>query len=153
MVMTADRIYYIPYELVSAQQIVSLHCRMNSAVGAQFRMGIYRMGSDGDPQELIYETADLIPAANGFNETFTAIDLPAGHYFTSIASDAADTVYCYAGIASYISGSLGSQNSTALGTYPCNLAYEASASWATLPATAAPTTRTADKAPRILMGI
>lgn len=58
------------------------------------RMGLYRVGSDGNPAGLIVESGSIDVASTGVKtSTFTAFVLPPGHYWLGLLSDGTSALY------------------------------------------------------------
>lgn len=71
-----------------------INCTTAGAGGTILRMGLYRVGSDGNPAGLIVESGSIAVSSTGVKtSTFTAFVLPPGHYWLALLSTATTALY------------------------------------------------------------
>ena len=71
-----------------------INCTTAGGAGTILRMGLYRVGSDGNPAGLIVESGSIDVASTGVKtSTFTAFVLPPGHYWLGLLSDGTSALY------------------------------------------------------------
>jgi hypothetical protein len=131
---TADRVYYVPFLWLGQQKITHLCYRcVTTAGGGKSRVGIYTVGSDGEPETLLVSTGDITPANATSHETsVTAFTLPVGWYYIAYVGDLADSIG--ACVTNYFMVGPNGCSYGSSGANPGAMFYEASASWTTLPA-------------------
>jgi hypothetical protein len=132
--MTADRVYYIPVRFSMARKLAGLAFQPTNTVGTKLRVGLYQCETDGMPGAIIEESSDIAPTAAIKTFTFSAAIHADGWFYVGIASDDA-TIVKGCGNTSILASPL-SHRANNLNS-PMRFIYEDSASWATLPATAA----------------
>lgn len=87
----ANRIYYMPFYHPYSKSYTTLGTEIvaNNGTG-NVRVGIYSVGSDGLPDQLIVDSGAISTASTGFVEaTVTAFKLEKGYYWSSVLSDLA----------------------------------------------------------------
>lgn len=71
-----------------------INCTTAGGAGTILRMGLYRVGSDGNPAGLIVESGSIAVSSTGVKtSTFTAFVLPPGHYWLALLSTATTALY------------------------------------------------------------
>lgn len=71
-----------------------INCTTAGSAGQILRIGLYRVGSDGNPAGLIVESGSIDIASTGVKtSTFTAFVLPPGHYWIAFLSTATGALY------------------------------------------------------------
>lgn len=71
-----------------------INCTTAGGGGTILRMGLYRVGSDGNPAGLIVESGSISVSSTGVKtSTFTAFVLPPGHYWLALLSTATTALY------------------------------------------------------------
>lgn len=129
--VTADRLYYFPFQLAYGVTVASLCATVNTAVASsKARFGIYRMDNDMVPTSLLLETADIDTTTAVLKVgAVTSTYLPPGWYFGACVTNAAVGWLAY-GRSDFVGGPLGYAGRVVS-------LYEAlAAGWTALPATA-----------------
>ena len=93
-----DRLYLIPVHVAYNGKIGAIRAYINTVatVGSKCRLGIYLMGADSRPGEIIFESADISTlATGGVSATFTAARLPDWVYL-AFAADGDPVMRSYA---------------------------------------------------------
>ena len=87
--VVADQLLFVPFYLTASADVDALAVRVGTAAsGKSIRLGIYDVGSDGQPGALLAETSSLSVAGTGDNiGTITRVRLQPGWYFTACVSD------------------------------------------------------------------
>lgn len=71
-----------------------INCTTAGSGGTILRIGLYRVGSDGNPAGLIVESGSISVSSTGAKtSTFTAFVLPPGHYWLALLSTATTALY------------------------------------------------------------
>lgn len=71
-----------------------INCTNAGSAGQILRIGLYRVGSNGNPAGLIVESGSIDIASTGVKtSTFTAFVLPPGHYWIALLSTATGALY------------------------------------------------------------
>lgn len=132
MTATVDRLYYFPFELRIGTTITHLCVSVDTAVAAsKARLGWYRMGLDGNPDNLLLESADVDTTTVGDKiMAVTNTFMPPGWYFAACAANAA-VGYLASSRVEFHGGPLGN------GGRDVSLYQTLAAGWTALPATAA----------------
>lgn len=136
LTVTADRLYVIPFKVDSAYDINGFHIDMNTAGAASTKahIGLYRMKSDGQPGELIVETADIDTsvAAAVLSPSVTQTRIAPGWYFVGFVCSGTPTVQAYPSSA-YGVNPMGIENGAG-SMLPIVIGYKSIAGWSALPA-------------------
>ena len=86
-VLTANRVYYMPFLWAGSQPINALGVKINTLVTLSFRLGLYQ-NNKGNVGNLIDQTATLVDVAGTFiTGSITTLSLPAGWYFIALVAD------------------------------------------------------------------
>lgn len=88
LVTVADRMYIANFRISSHRRVTAFKMRVSSPVSGQCRMGLYRVGSNGKPAELIAQSADISTGASGvITWTLSTPKIfPAGWYYFAFAT-------------------------------------------------------------------
>lgn len=71
-----------------------INCTTAGSAGQILRIGLYRVGSNGNPAGLIVESGSIDIASTGVKtSTFTAFVLPPGHYWIALLSTSSTALY------------------------------------------------------------
>lgn len=71
-----------------------INCTTAGSAGQILRIGLYRIGSNGNPAGLIVESGSIDVASTGVKtSTFTAFVLPPGHYWIACLSTSSTAMY------------------------------------------------------------
>ncbi len=136
LAVTANRLYVIPFKVDSAYDINGFHIDMNTAGAAstKARIGLYRMKSDGQPGELIVETADVDTsvAAAVLSPSVTQTRIYPGWYYVGLVCSGTPTFQAYPSSA-YGMNPMGIENGT-VSMLPIVMGYKSIAGWSALPA-------------------
>lgn len=134
--VTADRLYLAPFKVDSAYDINGFYIDMNTAGAAstKARIGLYRILPDGQPGELLCETADIDTsvAATVLSPAVTQVRVNPGWYYVGLVCSGTPTFVAYATNAAGpsplgLNGSAGSME-------PIQFIYKSIAGWSALPA-------------------
>jgi len=134
--LVADRMYYIPFWYIYEGLVDAIACNVQVAAGTLARIGIYEYDSDGNPGDILIESADIDSSTTGIKvSTFTSQIRRPGWYYHGIMCDGAAAFrgedYNYTNPCNPV----GCVNTT---WRESGVLYEDIASgWTTLPATAA----------------
>lgn len=92
---TSGRLNIFPWIHEYGGEIDAFMINCTTAQAAKIlRMGLYRVGSDGNPAGLIVESGSIDVASTGVKtSTFTAFVLPPGHYWLGLLSDGTSALY------------------------------------------------------------
>lgn len=96
----ANRLVFMPFKLEVSAEVDALAVRVGTGVAAtNVRLGLYDIGSDGQPNALLRETSALASATSGADVigTVTPIRLQPGWYFLAIATDGAPALGVFNG--------------------------------------------------------
>jgi len=135
---TANRLAYTSFTLLHRLEgVIRFGVPRMTAVGtaAKFRLGIYTMGSDGRPDQLIAQTGDITPtAAYSVSATVASFDLEPGTYFIAYIDDGACSVYGHRTVDVIKPFMPYAADGARAATY-----YETIAGWSAMPASASET--------------
>jgi hypothetical protein len=136
LALTADRLYVVPFRVDSAYDINGFHVDMDTAGAAstKARIGLYRLKSDGQPGDLIVETADVDTsvAAAVLSPSVTQTRIYPGWYYVGIVCSGTPTLKAYPSSA-FGRSPAGFENGAA-SILPIVLLYKAITGWSALPA-------------------
>lgn len=134
--LTADRLYLVPFKTDSAYDINGfyIHMTVAGAASTKARIGLYQMKSDGQPGEVIVETADIATdvTAGVLSPSVTQKRINPGWYFIALVNTGAPTYNCYNAL-NFGNSPLGC-SSAASSMVPIQMLYKTIAGWSSLPA-------------------
>ena len=149
---TADTIYYTPQLIVppldKRDNVGGACVTKGSTGGTKFRLGLYDIGTDGLPNNLLAQTADKTPAATSISGTWTAINVPAGWYYVAWVCDGSPTIDRMNGSTSAITNPLGASGANSVRSRMYCTESNASI---VLPATATASGFGPNQAPRVIL--
>lgn len=92
MAFVQDRIYAIPFWLPKKTTLVRIGANVFvPEVGKKFKLGVYGLGSDGEPGDCLLAGSEQSLDASGDAEEVISLELAAGLYFMAARSDATGT--------------------------------------------------------------
>lgn len=136
LAVTADRLYIAPFKVDSAYDINGFFIDMNTAGAAstKARIGLYHILPDGQPGELLCQTADIDTsvAASVLSPSVTQVRVNPGWYYIGLVCSGTPTFQAYASNAAGqsplgLEGAAGSM-------LPIQFIYKSIPGWTTLPA-------------------
>ena len=145
-----DRLYLLPVQLPYTGRITGIRAYINAVatVGAKCRMGIYLMGADSRPGDLIYESADISTLSTGAAvETFPAVRLPPWVYL-AFAADGDPVMRSYSSTSAVYSP-VGSGN-YGVGAFS-GVKQSLTSGWTALPATPSALSANQSSIPAIIL--
>ncbi len=92
LALTLDRLYAIPFWCPKETTWVKIGVNVFAAeAGKKFKLGIYDLGADGEPDSRLLSGAEQSLDATGAVEETISLELPAGLHFLAVRSDATGT--------------------------------------------------------------
>ena len=99
LALTADRLYIFPFRIDDEVTLIGAHIDMNiaGAASTKARIGIYRMDENGQPAEVLVESADIDTSVTAavLTGSWSDIYLPPDWYFVAIICSGTPTVVAY----------------------------------------------------------
>ena len=136
---TVDRLYIMPFKLESSYQCNGAYIDMETvgAASTKARIGIYRIGTTGDPTDVICESADIdTSVASGIlTATWAEKRLPPGWYGIAIVCSGAPIFKAHTSTA--VTQTPFGIEASASSLLPIVMLYKAIAGWTSLPASPA----------------
>jgi len=106
LVVTADRLYLMPFTPNTTRQIASVKFRVSTGGSGNMRMGIYKCDTSGAPGALLYSSGDIAVAASGVH-TWTLTNpilLPPDWYYLGWATKGTTPTINTSGITAVYAG-------------------------------------------------
>lgn len=137
MTLTANRLYYVPFLVMSKITLDRLATEVVAAAGTNHRVGIYLADGDWQPSGApLVDSGNLSSAGVGVKTAAISVTLNPGRYLFALVADGAVQLRCLRGGASLFGFS------TALGATPFNTELYVAFAYAALPTGTAWTTVT-----------